>query len=426
MALNIPDSPQERIVILGAGFAGLTLARKLVKSDFQIVLIDRNNFHQFQPLFYQIAMAGLEPSSISFPIRKIFQRNENIFIRMAEFERVLPEAKMIRTSNGDLQYNQLVIATGVETNFYGNQEIAKHSFTLKSVSDAVYLRNAILDDYENALITEDYTERQPYIDIVIVGGGPTGVELAGSLAEMKKYILPKDYREINVVEVDVYLIQSSDRLLKSMSKKASEKAKRFLESLGVKVKLNQRVTSFKDQVVYTNQGEKIPCRKMIWAAGITAQKIKGLNEQVFVQGNRIAVDRNTQVIGHEHIFALGDIARMQTANYQGGHPQVAQGAIQHAKHLAKFLKRKQQGKSIKSFKYRDLGSLATVGRNKAVADLPGFKTQGFMAWVLWLLVHLKSILGVRNKVIVLINWVWNYLTYDQALRLIIRHKVKKK
>lgn len=426
MALNIPDSSQQRVVILGAGFAGLTLARKLVKSDFQVVLIDRNNFHQFQPLFYQVAMAGLEPSSISFPIRKIFQRHENIFIRMAEFERVLPEMNMIKTSNGDLRYDQLVIATGVETNFYGNQDIAEHSFTLKSVADAVYLRNAILDDYENALITENYEERQPYIDIVIVGGGPTGVELAGSLAEMKKYILPKDYREINVVEVDIYLIQSSDRLLKSMSKKASEKAKKFLESLGVKVKLNQRVTGFKEQIVYTSQGEKIPCRKMIWAAGITGQKIAGLDDEVFVQGNRIAIDRNTQVVGYEHIFALGDIAWMQTPTYQSGHPQVAQGAIQHARHLAKYLKKKRQGRSIKSFEYRDLGSLATVGRNKAVADLPGYKTQGFMAWVLWLIVHLKSILGVRNKVIVLINWVWNYLTYDQALRLIIRHKVKKK
>jgi NADH dehydrogenase len=242
---------------------------------------------------------------------------------------------------------------------------------------------------------------------------------------MKKYILPKDYREINAQEVDIHLIQSSDRLLNSMSPKASEKAKRFLESLGVKVKLNQRVIRFENQIVFTNKGEEIKCRKMIWAAGITGKRIPGLNERVYVKGNRILVNRNLMVEGYQHIYALGDIACMQTPDYAFGHPQVAQGAIQHARHLAKFLILNKKGKRTQAFEYRDLGSLATVGRNKAVADLPGVKTQGFVAWILWLLVHLKSILGVRNKIIVLVNWVWNYLTYDQALRLIIRHKVNK-
>ncbi len=422
MAINIPETDQKRVIIVGAGFGGLTIARKLAKSNYQVLLLDRNNFHQFQPLFYQVAMAGLEPSSISFPLRKIFQNNENVFIRMAEFESVVPGENLIHTSLGSISYDFLVIATGVDTNFYGNESIQENAFTLKSVAEALYLRNAVLKDYESALAEADYAERQSYIDIAIVGGGPTGVELAGSLAEMKKYILPKDYREINPHEVDIYLIQSAPCLLKGMSSEASEKALKFLETLGVKVRLNTRAVAFEDNVLILDDETRIPCRKVIWAAGITGVKIPGLSEESKANGNRIGVDLQSRVKGHSNIFAIGDIALMQEEGFEYGHPQMAQGAIQQAKLLARNLMAAEKGKAWKDFSYRELGSLATVGRNKAVADLPGFKFQGFFAWVLWLIVHLKSILGVRNKIIVLFNWIWNYLTYDQNLRLIIRHK----
>lgn len=344
MAINIPETDQKRVIIVGAGFGGLTIARKLAKSNYQVLLIDRNNFHQFQPLFYQVAMAGLEPSSISFPLRKIFQNNENVFIRMAEFESVVPEENLIQTSLGSISYDFLVIATGVDTNFYGNESIQENAFTLKSVAEALYLRNAVLKDYESALAEVDYEERQSYIDIAIVGGGPTGVELAGSLAEMKKYILPKDYREINPKEVDVYLIQSAACLLKGMSSEASEKAKKFLESLGVKVRLNTRAVAFEDNVLILDDKTEIPCRKVIWAAGITGVRILGLSEESKANGNRIGVDLQSRVKGHDDIFAIGDIALMQEEGYDHGHPQMAQGAIQQARLLARNLLAAEKGK----------------------------------------------------------------------------------
>lgn len=422
MKINIPETGQERIVIVGGGFGGLTLARELKKQDYQVVLIDKNNYHQFQPLFYQVAMSGLEPSSIVFPFRKAFQGEKNIYIRVTEVESVDTEKKQLQTSLGICNYDYLVLAIGADTNFFGNEEIASKAIPMKSVSEALYLRNRILTDYETALSVTDYDQRQQLIDIVIVGGGPTGVEVAGALAEMKRYILPKDYPQLNTDEIDIHLVQGADRLLLGMSEEAGQKSLKFLEDLGVKVRLKSLVTGFDGVVATLNDGTQIPAQKLIWAAGITGIKIPGLPEEAITRGNRLAVDRFNKVKGTDDIFAIGDIAYMEEEAYPNGHPQVAQGAMQHASHLGKNFKRMAKGTELKPFSYKDLGSMATIGRNRAVADLPGFKSQGAFAWLIWLFVHLFQILGVKNKVFVFINWVWNYLTYDQSLRLIIRPK----
>lgn len=420
--LNIPDSVHPRVVIIGAGFAGFNIARKLSRKNFQIVLIDKHNYHQFQPLLYQVAMAGLEPSSIIYPLRKGFQKNKNVHIRIAEVLSIDTTGKKVDTNLGKIYFDKLVIASGATTNFFGNKEFERHTYGLKSLSESLTLRNAILDDLEHALMTPDYDTRQGFIDIVIVGGGPTGVELAGALGEMKRYILPKDYPELNEREVDIYLIHGGSRLLLGMSVEAGEKALKFLEKLGIKVMLNKRVTEFDGTFVKTKDGESIRAHKVIWAAGITGNHIPGLPQEVKAPGNRIRVDEFHRVIGEEDVFAIGDIAWMPTEAYPEAHPQVAQAAIQQSRNLADNLIREKE----KAFRYKDLGSMATIGRNKAVADLPNMKFSGFTAWVLWLFVHLMSLIGFKNKIFVMMNWVWNYMTYDQSLRVIIKTAKRKK
>ena len=413
--LNIPDSPHPRIVIIGAGFAGINLAKRLSKKRFQVVLLDKNNYHQFQPLLYQVAMAGLEPSSIIFPMRKIFQKQRHVHIRIAEVTRVRPKDKRVDTSLGDIYYDKLVIATGATTNFFGDKNLKKETYPMKSLDDALTLRNAILTDLELALTEPDYEKRQGYIDIVIVGGGATGVELAGALAEMKKYILPKDYTELNDQEVDIHLLQGGPKLLMGMSEKAQKKSLDYLKKMGVKVGLEKRVVSYENDIVTTHDGETIHARKVIWAAGITGNLIPGLDQYSTERGQRYLVDKYSQIEGVEDVYAIGDIASMSTDDEQRGHPQVAQVAIQQGINLAKSF---SSDKPI-AFKYKDYGSMATIGRNKAVADIGKFKTAGFFAWIMWLFVHLVSLVGFRNKVIVTLNWFWNYITYDQSLRVII-------
>ncbi|MEM7102987.1 MAG: NAD(P)/FAD-dependent oxidoreductase [Bacteroidota bacterium] len=420
MKVNLPETGQKRIVIIGGGFAGLSLARKIAKLDYQVVVIDKNNYHQFQPLFYQVAMAGLEPSSISFPLRKVFQKQPNVFIRITTVESVDTDKKQLQTPLGILNYDFLVLAIGADTNFFGNQKIARHAIPMKSVSEALYLRNELLTHYETALSTPDFDERQGYVDIVIVGGGPTGVEVAGALAEMRKYILPKDYHELDAREVDIYLIQAGDALLKGMSKKASEAAEKFLVERGVIVKKNTRVTDFDGEFVFMNDDTKIRARKVVWAAGITGNKIEGFSPDVFAYCDRLRVNALSQIKGFEDIFAIGDIAYMETEAYPQGHPQVAQVAIQQGRALAKNFKRLSKEKTLVPFKYKDLGTMATIGRNRAVCDLPNVKFQGRFAWYVWLWVHLFALIGTKNKLFVFLNWLWNYLTYDQSLRLIIK------
>lgn len=425
MTINIPNNDQKRIVVVGAGFAGLSFAQKMAKQNVQIVLIDKNNYHQFQPLFYQVAMAGLEPSAISFPLRKVFQKKKNVFIRVTELAGVNVQKQEIQTTLGPLTYDALIISTGVNSNYFGNEELAQKTIPMKSVSEALYLRNRILTDYEKALVTPEYGERQGLIDIVIVGGGPTGVEVAGALAEMKQYILPKDYTELNNQEVDIYVVQGSECLLKGMSDNSSKGAAKFLEELGVKIKLNTRVVGYDGEYVSMNDGTKIRSKKVIWAAGVKGRKIKGLSDDFYNRSCRLLVDDQCKVIGTNNVFALGDTAAMQSEALPFGHPQLAQVALQQGKFLAKHLESILADECEKSFIYKDLGSMATIGRNRAVVDLPKFKFKGFFAWMVWLFVHLFSILGVKNKVMVFINWIWNYFTYDQSLRLIIKPVDKK-
>jgi len=386
------------------------------------VLIDRNNYHQFQPLFYQVAMAGLEPSSIVFPLRKMFQKFKNVFIRVTEVTAVEPEQMRLQTPMGIVNYDHLVLAMGADTNFFGNERIAEKAIPMKSVGEALLLRNSIFGDLESAMFEEDYDKRQGYIDIVIVGGGATGVEVAGALAEMRKYVIHKDYPELNCDEIDIYLLQGGDCLLKGMSPNASNGAKKYLEDLGVNVLLNTRVTDFDGEYVHTKDGKKIQAKKVIWAAGIVANTLKGMPEETMVWGKRLKVNQLHEVEGMEHIYAIGDLCYMEEEAFPKGHPQVAQVAIQNAKNLANNFKAKLKNKAPKSFKYNDLGSMATIGRNRAVVDLPKFKFKGAFAWFVWLFVHLASLIGARNKMIVFFNWVWNYLFYDQSLRLIIKAK----
>lgn len=425
MPVNIPKTGQPRVVIIGAGFAGLKLARNLYKHDFQVVLIDRNNYHQFQPLFYQVATSGLEPSSISFPLRKVFQNIKNVFIRIAEVESIDSENKMITTTLGTVWYDYLVIATGATTNFFGMDSFAVNSIPMKSVSEALYLRNTLLENFERAVTRLDQEEKRRLLNVVVVGGGPTGVEVCGALAEMRKFVLPKDYPEMDFNNMTITLVEANSHLLHGMSEKAGEKAFGYLTNLGVEVKLNHKVLNFNGAEVELEDKENFQTNTLIWAAGVKGQMPLGVQPDVVVRGNRIKVNRFNQIEESDGIFAIGDIAYMETEKYPNAHPQVAQVALQQAKVLAKNLLNIRENKKPVSFEYNDKGSMATVGRNRAVVDLPKLRFSGFMAWMVWMFVHLMSIVGVKNRLVIFINWLWNYMTYDQSLRLIIRPASKK-
>lgn len=424
MRINIPETDKERIVIVGGGFAGLTLASKLRRSNYLTVLVDRNNYHQFQPLFYQVATAGLEPSSIVYPLRKMFQQNPDTYIRVTDVLSIEPEKNRVITTHGILNYHHLVLAHGADTNYYGNKQLAENVIPMKSVSEALYLRNSILLDFENALTSDDPEERAALLSIVIVGGGPTGVEVAGALAEMRQFVLPKDYPEIGPSEVKIILIQGADCLLETMSDESSKAAMDFLQKMNVEVRLNQQVKDFDGAHLTMADGSQIAAKKVIWAAGVRGNTIPGLPAESIGPSNRIKVDGLNLVEGFENIYAIGDIAYMHSEQAPKGHPQVAQVAIQQAENLAKNFKAKLLKKPLKPFVYNDLGSLATIGRRRAVADLPQFKTQGTFAWLIWLLVHLLQLIGFKNRLFVFMNWVWNYVFYDQSLRLIIRSSPK--
>lgn len=419
---NIPDAGTlKRVVIIGGGFAGLELAKKMNKKLYQVVLIDKNNYYQFQPLFYQVATGGLEPSSISYPHRKNFQKHKHFHFRMCEAECVIPEEKIVKTNIGDISYDYLVISTGCDTNYFGNESLKESTFALKSVSESLLLRNRILLSFEEALNAKNDEELREILSFVIVGGGATGVELAGALADMKKSILPKDYPEIDFSKMEIHLVDASPRLLSSMSEHASDGAAETLKQRGVIIHQDIFVKSYNKPSVELSTGETLHSYNVFWVAGVKPNSLKGLTETAYNRG-RIVVNQYNQIHGYEDIFAIGDTALLISEDSPTGHPQVAQVAIQMAKRLAKNLNNKANGKEWEEFVYKDKGSLATIGRNAAVADLGKFKFGGWFAWWLWLWVHILSIVGMRNKVSVFIDWVWSYLNYDVSLRLYIRPK----
>jgi NADH dehydrogenase len=423
---RIAENGKPRLVIVGGGFAGIELAKALAKVDLQVVLIDKQNYHTFQPLLYQVSTAGLEADSIVYPFRKIFEEQQNLFFRLAEVESVDIEKQMLETSIGFLRYDYLVIATGATTNFYGNEQVQKSAIAIKSIEDALSLRNTILTNFEKALQIDDEEQLNSLMDYVIVGGGPTGVEVAGALSELRKHVFPKDYRELDFVKMDIHLIQSGPSLLNGMSEEAGKKALEYLENFGVKVWLNRRVQSYDGYTVLLDNGEKFISRTLIWAAGVSGAPIKGLRKESIVKGNRLQVDAYNRVAGYTNIFAIGDIAAMTIPDYPQGHPMMAQPALQQGRLLGKNISHMLSGKPLQAFNYDDKGSMATIGRNRAVADLKIFskeyKTQGFRAWLIWMFIHLISVIGFRNRLAVLLNWTWSYFSYDKGIRLIIGKK----
>jgi NADH dehydrogenase len=425
--MEIPDRShnQKRVVIVGAGFAGLTLAKKLSPKYFQVILLDKNNYHQFQPLLYQVATAGLEPSSISFPLRKIFHNKKHIFIRIAEVIAAHSETNSIVTSIGEISYDYLVLANGGETNYFGMEDLSQNAFSMKSVSEALLLRNTLLQNYEQALVAGNENEKAALLNIVIVGGGPTGVELAGAIAEMKNKILPKDFPELNFGEMKVHLVEATHRLLNGMSESSGKNAEIDLTNLDVNVQTGLSVKSYDGRSAILSDGTTLFSRCLIWAAGIKGAAINGLPSGSLLPSRRIKVDDFNKVTNLHNVFAIGDVAAMRTGVFLKGHPQVAPVAMQQAKLLAKNLRNDVLKKECRPFEYKDKGSMATVGRNLAVAELGKIKMKGFFAWVIWMAVHLMSIIGVKNRLFILINWIWQYVTYDQSLRLIIRPSEKK-
>ena len=427
MDFNVPSVGKKRVVIVGGGFGGLKLANKLCNSGFQVVLVDRNNYHQFLPMIYEVASAGLEPSSIAFPFRKIFQKRKDFYFRWADVTGVNAKENLIETSIGKLKYDYLVIASGTETNYFGNQNIEDVALPMKTVEEAMSMRNILLANLERSLTTADLKERQALQNIVIVGGGATGVEVSGALSEMKRFVIPKDYPEMEVHKVNIYLIEASPKLLSAMSPQASANAEKFLRGMGVNVMLNTLVQDYREGKVILDNGMDIPTRNFIWVSGVTGTSFDNIGSEFLGRGRRIKVDEHNKVIGLDNVFAIGDVCIMTAEkDYPNGHPQLAQVAIQQGDLLASNLKNMEKGKKLKPFHYRNLGSLATVGRNKAVADFNQLKMHGWFAWIIWLVIHLRSILGIRNKVMVLVNWVWGYLTYDKSIRLIMAAKRVKR
>jgi NADH:ubiquinone reductase (H+-translocating) len=420
--INIPYSDKKRVVIIGSGFAGLKLAVKLRNSGFQVVIVDRFNYHQFQPLFYQVATAGLEPSAISFPLRKIFHNYKDYYIRIAEVQKVDPDKQQIWTTAGILSYDYLVMAQGVANFFFGMKNMEKDTLPMKSLPEALSMRNNLLQNFEDALSFPSEEEREKFMNLVVVGGGPTGVEVSGALAEMRKYVLPKDFPELDVKKIKIYLIEAKGRLLSALSEKSSSKAKKFLGKLGVDVLLEKSVKNYQNETIELSDGTFISTRIVIWTAGITGNVIPGLRSGCTGPGNRLIVDRCNQIEGYSNIFAIGDLALMREEKFPEGHPQVAPVAIQQAGLLAANLVRLKQGLGMKPFYYKDKGTMATVGRNLAIVELPYAKFYGVFAWFVWMFVHLMSIVGTKNRLLIFLNWFWNYITYDLSLRLIIKSK----
>jgi NADH dehydrogenase len=419
--MYIPTSQNPRVVIVGGGFGGVTLSRKLTEHNFQVVLVDRHNYHTFQPLLYQVATSGLEPDSIAFPLRGIVDETQEYRFRMAEVHKVNLSENSITTSIGDISYDHLIIATGTKTNFFGNEKIEKNALSMKSVPESLDIRSLMLQNLEKATITEDPKEQQKLMRIIMSGAGPTGVELSGAFAEFKNGVLRNDYPDLNPDFMEIHLLDGADRVLPPFSKKASAKALKYLKELGVQVHLNELVTDYDNDTVTTKSGMQLETATFIWSAGVTGSHPTGFKEEMISEkGDRLKVDLFNKVEGTANVYAVGDIALMKTEDFPNGHPQVAQPAIQQGQNLAKNFIRLANGKEMKPFSYFDKGSMATVGRNRAVADIGKFTLGGFLAWFAWLGVHLYFLVGVRNRIVVFLNWIYNYFNFDRAARLIIR------
>jgi len=431
---------KKKVIVVGGGFAGIQLVRKLDDNLFDILLIDKLNHHQFQPLFYQVATSQLEPSSISFPLRHVFRNKKNVRIRLTEVESINSQNNSITTTIGDFDYDYLVLAMGCKTNFFGigdfdydylvlamgcktnffgNEELGKNTLTLKTTYEAITIRNHILQTFEN-IISAGEVEKESLLNMVIVGGGPTGVELAGAFSEIKRIILPKDYHRIDFSKLKIILIEGSPHTLNSMSDLAKTASKIYLQKMGVKLMTDTIVKNYDGETLLLANGDKIKTKTVIWAAGVTANTIEGIPETCITHGNRLIVDRINKLTGFDNIFVIGDMAHMETPKYPKGHPQLANVAINQAINLAKNLKNFHHRKETVEYEYKDLGSMATLARNKAVVDLPFLSFKGFFAWVIWMFLHLMLILSVRNKLIIFINWAWAYVSKDTALRLILK------
>ena len=407
---------REKIVIIGGGFAGLQLAKSLNNKRKKVMVIDKVNHHMFQPLFYQVACGRIEPSNISFPFRKIFQRSRNVQFRLTEVHQIIPSENKIITEEAEFTYDKLVIASGCKTNFFGNAKMEHLTFGMKNTQEAIAIRNHVLLTFEKLIIERKRSDDGNW-NIVIVGSGPTGVELAGAFAEMKKDILPRDYPHMNFEDLKIILISSTEMPLAVMSDEAQEKSDQYLKELGVDFLRGEMVTDYDGDKVYMKSGKSIPSNNVIWAAGVTGNIVDGLDPEIILR-NRFKTDRYNRILGYDNIFAIGDIAYMETPKYPTGHPQVANVAINQGKNVGRnFLKKSE--KDWTEYEYNDQGSLATIGKHRAVVDLPNFKFQGLLAWYFWMFLHLMLILSVRNKLAIFFNWMWSYINKDSSLRLII-------
>jgi NADH dehydrogenase len=418
---NVPEAGVPRVVIVGGGFGGINLAKKLRNAPVQIVMLDRNNYHLFQPLLYQVSTAGLEADSIAFPLRGIFKNQKNFIFRMAEVTGLRAAENILETGIGELHYDYLVLATGSTTNFFGNKLIEEHAIGMKSLIEAVQIRNYVIKQFEESLLLKDEAEIKPKLNFVMVGGGPTGVEMAGAFAELRKYIMPKDYPELPVSLMNIYLIEGSPRLLAGMSEHSSEKALKGLEELGVTVMRKTVVKDYDGKVLTLSTGEKIESHSLFWSAGVRGVPVAGIAPEIILPNGRILVNSFNQVNGLTNVFAIGDIAQLTDDKHPKGFPMVAQVAIQQGANVAVNIKKilKQQT-TLTPFKYNDLGSMATIGRNRAVAEFAGMKLYGYFAWLVWMGVHLMSLLGFRNKLVVFINWFYRYFTFERGTRIIIK------
>ncbi len=420
--MNIPKGNLPRVVVIGGGFAGLNLVKKLRNLPIQLVMVNKHNYHAFQPLLYQVSTSGIDPDSIAYPLRMFIKKNKNFYFRLADVKGVDPKNKTITTDIGELEYDYLIINTGTKTNFFGNKEIEKYAMPMKTIPQALNIRSLILQNFERSTVETDIEMKKFLLNFVIVGAGPTGVELAGAIAEFKKSVLPLDFPDLDPELMQIHLLEGANRVLPPMSDTASKKAEQFLKDLDVQIHTNTIVTAYDGKLVKTKDGKEFATRTLIWSAGVIGNNIKGFPESA-VDGRtqRYYVNEFNRIKGFQDVFALGDIAMMQTKEYPYGHPQVAQPAIQQANHFADNFKKILKGDTcLKPFVYNDKGSMATIGRNKAVVDLKIFKFGGAMAWLIWMLIHLVSLVGFKNRLVILVNWIYNYFNYNKGSRVIIR------